>query len=83
VGPRAGLGVMEKRKISCPYQESNLDSLVIQPHSLVTIPTSCFPGVKRQGHEADHSLPSSVKVKNRGAIPPFPYIYSQHEFLQC
>jgi hypothetical protein len=32
-----------------------------------------FPwGVKQPGHEADHSPPSSAKVKNGGAIPPFP-----------
>jgi hypothetical protein len=31
VGPRAGLDVMEKRKISCPYQELNPDLMVIQP----------------------------------------------------
>jgi hypothetical protein len=30
------------------------------------------PGVKRPGREADHSLPSSAKVKNGGAIPPLP-----------
>jgi hypothetical protein len=29
-------------------------------------------GVKRPGPEVDHSLPSSAKVKNGGAIPPFP-----------
>jgi hypothetical protein len=30
VGPRDRLNVMEKRKISCPYQESNSDSSVAQ-----------------------------------------------------
>jgi hypothetical protein len=30
VGPRAGLDVMEKRKISHPYRESNPDSSVVQ-----------------------------------------------------
>jgi hypothetical protein len=30
-GLRAGLDVKEKRKISCSYQESNLDSSVVQP----------------------------------------------------
>jgi hypothetical protein len=34
------------------------------------------PGVKRQGREADHSPPSSVKVKNVGAIHPLPpYVF--------
>jgi hypothetical protein len=33
MGPRDGLDVMEKRKISCPYQESNPDSPVVQLHA--------------------------------------------------
>jgi hypothetical protein len=32
-------------------------------------------GIKRPGREADHSSPSSVEVKNGGAIPPFPNMY--------
>jgi hypothetical protein len=32
------------------------------------------PGVKRPGREADHSPQSSAKVKNGGAIPPFPHM---------
>jgi hypothetical protein len=36
-------------------------------------------GVKQQlGHEASHSPPSSVKVKNGGAIPPLPHMSSWH-----
>jgi hypothetical protein len=31
------------------------------------------PEVKGQGYEADHSSPSSVKVRNGGAIPPHPH----------
>jgi hypothetical protein len=31
VGPRVSPGAEEKRKISCPYLESNPDSLAIQP----------------------------------------------------
>jgi hypothetical protein len=31
-----------------------------------------LPGVKRQGREADHSLPSSGEVRIRGAIRPLP-----------
>jgi hypothetical protein len=27
-------------------------------------------GVKWQGHEADHKLPSSAEIKNGGGIPP-------------
>jgi hypothetical protein len=35
-------------------------------------------GVKRQGPEADHSPPSSAEVKNGGAIPPLPHMFSWH-----
>jgi hypothetical protein len=31
---------------------------------------------KRQGSEADHSPPSSAKVKNDGAIPPLSHMFS-------
>jgi len=31
-----------------------------------------FPGVKRPGREADHSLPSSAEIKMRGAITHSP-----------
>jgi hypothetical protein len=34
------------------------------------------PGIKRPGHETNHSPPSSAKVKNGGAIPPHP-----HDFM--
>jgi hypothetical protein len=33
------------------------------------------PGVKRTGREADHSPPTSAKVKNGGAIPPLPHAF--------
>jgi hypothetical protein len=36
------------------------------------VPGALFPGVKRQGREADHSPPSSYEVKNGGAIAPLP-----------
>jgi hypothetical protein len=34
------------------------------------------PGVKQLGHEADHSPPSSVEVKNSGVIPSLPHMSS-------
>jgi hypothetical protein len=34
------------------------------------------PGVKQQGREAEHSPPSSIKVKNGGAIPLLPLMPS-------
>jgi hypothetical protein len=33
-------------------------------------------GVKRLGHEADHSPPSSAKVKNGGVITPYAHVSS-------
>jgi hypothetical protein len=36
------------------------------------------PGVKQQGHEADHSLLSSSEVKKGGVIPPFLHMSSWH-----
>jgi hypothetical protein len=36
-------------------------------------PEDLSPGVKRPGHEADYSLPSSAEIKNRGAITPLPF----------
>jgi hypothetical protein len=36
--------------------------------------------VKRLGHNADHSDPSSAEVKNGGTIPPLPHTSSWHNF---
>jgi hypothetical protein len=33
-----------------------------------------FRGLKRPGSEADHSPPSSTKVKNGGAVTPLPRV---------
>jgi hypothetical protein len=35
-----------------------------------------FPGVKRQGCEADHSPPTSAEVKKYGSIHPLPHTSS-------
>jgi hypothetical protein len=40
------------------------------------VPEARFLGVKRSRREADHSPPSSVEVKNGGAIPPLPHMSS-------
>jgi hypothetical protein len=37
-----------------------------------------FPDVKKPGHEADHSTPSSAEVKNVAAIPVLPYMSTWH-----
>jgi hypothetical protein len=39
------------------------------PGSYSGEPAATFSGLVRQGHEADHSLQSSVEDKNGGAIP--------------
>jgi len=36
------------------------------------VPTAFSLGVRRQGRDADHSPPSSAKVKMRGVIGPLP-----------
>jgi hypothetical protein len=36
------------------------------------------PGINRPGREADHSPPSSVEVRNGGAIPSLLHISSRH-----
>jgi hypothetical protein len=38
-------------------------------------------GVKRPGHETDHSPPSGAEVKNGGAIPPLTHMSSYHDAL--
>jgi hypothetical protein len=42
------------------------------------IPETISLGVKRPGHEANYSPPSSAEVKNSGAIPPLPHMSSWH-----
>jgi hypothetical protein len=53
-------------------------------HSIQTISGASYsmgtggfsPEVKWQGHEADHSPPTSAEVKKGGAIPPLPHMSS-------
>jgi hypothetical protein len=35
-------------------------------------------GIKQKEHEAEHSPPSSLEVKNSGVIPPIPHMPSRH-----
>jgi hypothetical protein len=35
-------------------------------------------GIKRPGHEADHSLAPTVEVKNGGVLPTLPHMSSWH-----
>jgi hypothetical protein len=36
------------------------------------------PGIKWQELETDYSFPSTAKVRNVGALPPFPHTPSWH-----
>jgi hypothetical protein len=41
-----------------------LFSMLARPASIQRLPAALPPGVQRPGHEADHSPPASVEVKN-------------------
>jgi hypothetical protein len=43
-----------------------------------SLPPMGIGGVKRLGHEADHSPPSSAEVENGGTISPLPLMSSWH-----
>jgi hypothetical protein len=53
-------------------------SLVPTQPPIWWVPGALSTGVKRLGHEADHSSPSSADVKNGGAVPPLPHMFSWH-----
>jgi hypothetical protein len=58
-----------------------LDGMSSIPDSVQTVSgahSSISPEVKQLGREADHSPPSSIEVKNGGAIPPLPQMSSWH-----
>jgi hypothetical protein len=42
------------------------------------VPGALSQGLKQLGYEADHSPPSSAKVRNDGAIPPLSHMSSWH-----
>jgi hypothetical protein len=44
-------------------------------------PIQWVPGVKRPGHEDDHSPPFAAEVKNGGAIYPLPHTSSRRGAL--
>jgi hypothetical protein len=46
-----------------------IGSRATQPH-IQRVPGTLSPGLMRPGHEADHSPPFSVEVKNGWALPP-------------
>jgi hypothetical protein len=64
------------------WQEQDIFSFPIMSIWLQDNTASCvigiegyFPGIRQQGHEADHS-PCTAKVKNGGAILPLLYMSS-------
>jgi hypothetical protein len=74
---------MDGRGIEVRFLEEAIDfqfSIMSRPALNPTQPPiqwiagAVFPGIKRQGHEADHSLPSSAEAKKGGAIPPLSHI---------
>jgi hypothetical protein len=44
-----------------------------RPNWLWAPPRALYPGVNSPEREANHSPPSSVEVKNSGALPPLPH----------
>jgi hypothetical protein len=68
---RPGIHSRQGQEIFLLYTASRLALGPAQP-PIQWVPW-VFPGVKRPGRAADHSPPSSAKVKNTGAIPPLPH----------
>jgi hypothetical protein len=63
------MGWMTKESGSIPFlHDGQVSSRASRP-PVQRVLGVVSPGVKCQGHEADHSSPSSVGVKNGGAIP--------------
>jgi hypothetical protein len=52
---------------------SQKDDYGVHPTSCLTGIGSACPGLKRPGHDRDHSLPFSAKVRMSTALPPFPH----------
>jgi hypothetical protein len=54
------------------YSTASRPALGTTHHPIKRVLGALTPWLKRQGHEADRSPPSTAEVKNGGAIPPFP-----------
>jgi hypothetical protein len=63
---------------SIPGRGKRLFSMVSRPALWPTQNTGdfLFPQVKQPSHKSDHSLSSSAKVKNSGAMPPLPKCFN-------
>jgi hypothetical protein len=66
-----GYGIHGRGSISGRGKSLFLYSTIYRPVlDLTQPPIQWVQGIKRPGHETDHSPPSSVKVNNGSAIPP-------------
>jgi hypothetical protein len=65
-----------QEKFSLPYNIQT--GFGDHPASYLTGTGGVSLRVKWQGHEADHSPPSSAEVKNGKSIPPLLHTSSQH-----
>jgi hypothetical protein len=61
---------------SCTFDRKIWPVLGPTQHPVQWIRWALSPGVKRQGSETDHSPSTSTKVRNSGAIRPFPHMSS-------
>jgi hypothetical protein len=73
-GLQAGWPGFNSRQGQEIFLYSTASRLALGPTQLPNqwVPGALFPGVKRQGCEADCSTSSSAEVKNGGTIPPVP-----------
>jgi hypothetical protein len=67
---RSGFDSWQWQKIFL-YSSASRSALRATQPRIQCVTGALSPGVKRSGSEADHPTPSSVEIKNSGAIPPF------------
>jgi hypothetical protein len=75
-GWRARFWFLPRARISLLYSSQTSSGAHLASYPMGT--STISPGVMQTKHDADHSPPSSTKVKNGGAIPLFPPMPSWH-----
>jgi hypothetical protein len=61
---------------SIPFATSSRPAVEPIQRRIQWVPGALSPGIKQQGHEADHSPPSSAEVKNEWSYTPTPpYVF--------
>jgi len=65
---RIEYGGYHHSSVLCTYMWRMLETTLNKSYPIDT--RGSFPGVKRPGHEADHSPPSSAEVKNAWSYTP-------------